>query len=60
MKSEHEVRFLNIDKMAFINKLIKKLGMNELNATTMDVQSIYLSLGYTEEDMNNLNFKEEI
>ena len=41
-----------------INKVIKRLGMNIEDATTMDVHSIYLSLGYTEEDMNNLNFKE--
>ena len=42
-----------------IKNLIKKLDMNYEDGTTQDVQSIYLSHGYTLEDMNNLNFKEE-
>lgn len=42
-----------------IKSVINKLDMNYDDGTTMDVQSIYLSLGYTLEDMNNLSFKEE-
>jgi len=42
-----------------IKEVVKKLGMNFEDSTTQDVHSIYLALGYTEEDMNNLSFKEE-
>jgi len=42
-----------------IKKVLEKLKMNFEDSTTMDIQSIYLSLGYKEEDMNNLSFKEE-
>ena len=42
-----------------IEDVICKLGMNFQDSTTLDVKSIYLSLGYKEEDMNNLSFKEE-
>lgn len=42
-----------------IQKAVKKLGMNFDDGTTMDVQSIYLSLGHTLDEMNNLSFEEE-
>lgn len=42
-----------------IKNVVKKLGMNFEESTTMDVHSIYLSLGYNQEEMNNLSFKEE-
>ena len=42
-----------------IKTVIKKLNMNFEDGTTTDVQSIYLSSGYQEKDMNNLSFKEE-
>lgn len=41
-----------------IKNVVKKLDMVYEDGTTMDVRSIYLSLGYTEEEMNNLSFKE--
>jgi len=41
-----------------IRNVVQKLKMNFEDGTTMDVQSIYLSLGYKKEDMNNLNFEE--
>lgn len=42
-----------------IRDVVQKLKMDFEDGTTMDVQSIYLSLGYEKEDMNNLNFEEE-
>lgn len=42
-----------------IKKILKKLDMKYEEGTTQDVQSIYLSHGFTLEDMNDLNFEEE-
>ncbi|MBQ2873068.1 MAG: CYTH domain-containing protein [Bacilli bacterium] len=42
-----------------IKDVVKKLNMNFEERTTQDVQSIYLSHGFTKEEMNNLNFEEE-
>lgn len=36
--------------------LLKLLGINENDVTTMDAQDIYLANGYTLEDMNDLRF----
>lgn len=41
-----------------IRKISEKLDLNFEDSTTKDVQSIYLSLGYTLKDLNNLSFKE--
>ena len=41
-----------------IKNIVKKIGMNYECGTTKDVQSIYLSHGFTLEDMNNLDFEE--
>ena len=43
-----------------IKDVVLKLGMEYNSATTMDIQSIYLSLGYKLDDLNDLSFKEEI
>ena len=37
-------------------KVIKKLGYTEDDITTMDAQDIYLSCGYTQDDLNDLHF----
>ena len=37
-------------------KVIRKLGYSEEDITTMDAQDIYLSQGYTQEDLNDLHF----
>lgn len=39
-----------------IKKVLKKLDINIEDTTTMNAQDIYLSLGYTQEDLNNLKF----
>ena len=39
-----------------IKKLLKKLKIDMKDTTTMNTQDIYLSLGYTKEDLNNLRF----
>lgn len=39
-----------------IKKVLKKLNINIEDTTTMNAQDIYLSLGYTQEDLNNLKF----
>lgn len=41
-----------------IIKLFNKLGLDYSKVTTMDAFDIYMSLGYREEDLNNLDFKE--
>ena len=43
-----------------IKKVIEMLDLDYNKGTTMDVESIYLSLGYTLEDMNNLSFEKEM
>lgn len=53
------VEFESVNEQS-IKDVILKLGMDYNMATTMDVQSIYLSLGYTLNDLNNLSFREEI
>lgn len=39
-----------------IKKVLKKLNINIEDTTTMNAQDIYLSIGYTQEDLNNLKF----
>ena len=39
-----------------IKKVLDKLDIDIKDTTTMNAQSIYLSLGYTKEDLNNLKF----
>lgn len=39
-------------------KVLEKLNIDIKDTTTMDVQSLYLSKGFTLEDMNNLKFEE--
>ena len=36
--------------------VLELLNVDKSSITTMDVQSIYLSEGYTKEDLNNLKF----
>ena len=43
-----------------IRNVVLKLGLDYDASTTMDVQNIYLSLGYSLDDLNDLKFKEEI
>lgn len=43
-----------------IKKLVSKLGLDYDELTTMNALDIYLSLGYSMEDMNNKRFEEEI
>ena len=51
------VEFEGEDEIS-IKKVISKLEMKYEDSTTMDVHSIYLSLGYTDDDMKKLSFKE--
>ena len=51
------VEFEGEDEIS-IKKVISKLEMKYEESTTMDVHSIYLSLGYTDDDMKKLSFKE--
>lgn len=39
-----------------IKSLLNKLNIDMKDTTTMNVQAIYLSLGYTQEEMNDLRF----
>jgi len=39
-----------------IKSLLNKLNIDMKNTTTMNAQDMYLSLGYTQEDMNDLRF----
>lgn len=39
-----------------IKRVLDKLNIDIKNTTTMNAQGIYLSLGYTQEDLNNLRF----
>lgn len=39
-----------------IKKVLDKLNIDIEETTTMNAQSIYLSLGYTQEDLNDLRF----
>lgn len=41
---------------ASLYAVLDKLGIPHTNVTTMDTQDIYLSKGFTLEDMNNLKF----
>lgn len=43
-----------------IKKVVRKIGIDYKELTTMDALDIYLSLGYTKDDINNLRFEEEI
>ncbi len=49
------VEFEGESKEAVLN-MLKKLGLDESKITTMDAQDIYLSKGYTKEDLNYLVF----
>ena len=39
-----------------IKEVIDLLGFDYKDAVTQDAQDIYMSLGYTQEDLNNLKF----
>ena len=43
---------------ASILKLLEKLGYQESDVVTLDVEEIYEHYGYTKEDMNDLKFEE--
>lgn len=44
------------DSLDKIKEVIKLLDFNYNDAVTQDAQDIYMSLGYTQEDLNNLKF----
>ena len=44
------------DSLDKIKEVIKMLGFDYKDAVTEDAQDIYMSLGYTQEDLNNLKF----
>ena len=44
------------DSLDKIKEVIKILGFDYKDAVTEDAQDIYMSLGYTQEDLNNLKF----
>ena len=46
------------DSLDKIKEVISLLGYNYEDATTDDAQDIYMSQGYTQEDLNNLKFEE--
>ena len=49
------VEFEGNSEEAVLN-VLRLLNIDKSSITTMDVQSIYLSEGYTKEDLNNLKF----
>ena len=52
------VEFEGKNEEVIIN-LLNKLGISRDEVTTLDAQDIYMSLGFTQEDLNDLKFKEE-
>ena len=44
------------DSLDKIKEVIKILEFDYKDAVTLDAQAIYMSLGYTQEDLNNLKF----